>query len=325
MPNENARKCWQKGHNSRACSKACAGGIKLFGVRIDITGDENGVESSIRKSKSLGNLQTCSPENGITEPSGYLSDGFVHQSSKSHERKKGRPWSEEEHRSFLVGLEKLGKGDWKGIATNYVPTRNSSQVASHAQKYFIRMSATEKKRRRSSVFDIPLTDQYVNQPSSSQSDNKAAESSQPAIIRAASSKNIAEVKGQGSTTSPVTTCERPPLSPMRRHGVSDFRSMFYTPTRVSGFGQGFATQSIVRPTVAWVPFMTYSDKGSSNVFLPNTLGSLGPTCGTKFVSQSSLSVHKLGHKGSSSQTGGGHVVKATNDHELNINIRNLTL
>ncbi|KAL6580630.1 hypothetical protein OROMI_008654 [Orobanche minor] len=316
MPNEHARKCGQKGHNSRACSKACAGGIKLFGVRIDVTGGENGVESSIRKSKSLGNLQTCSPENGATEPSGYLSDGLmVHQSSKSHERKKGRPWSEEEHRSFLVGLEKLGKGDWKGIATNYVPTRNSSQVASHAQKYFIRMSATEKKRRRSSVFDIPLTDQYANQPSSSQSDNKAAESSQPATSRAASSKNIAEVKGQASTTSPVTTCERPPLSPMRRHGVPDFRSMFYTPTRVSGLSQGFATQSIVRPTVAWVPFVTYSDKGSSNVFLANTHGSLGPiTCSAKFVPQSS-----------SSQTGGGHVVQATNDHELNINIRNLTL
>lgn len=68
----------------------------------------------------------------------------------------GKPWSEEEHRSFLEGLEKLGKGDWKGIATKFVTSRKSSQVASHAQKYFNRINLTvsNKKRRRASVFDI---------------------------------------------------------------------------------------------------------------------------------------------------------------------------
>ncbi|PKU72789.1 Transcription factor DIVARICATA [Dendrobium catenatum] len=55
---------------------------------------------------------------------------------------------------FLVGLKKLGKGDWCGIARNYVFTRTPTQVASHAQKYFLRHSSQSMRNRRSSVFDI---------------------------------------------------------------------------------------------------------------------------------------------------------------------------
>ena len=54
------------------------------------------------------------------------------------ERKKGVPWTEEEHKLFLLGLKKYGKGDWRNISRNYVITRTPTQVASHAQKYFIR-------------------------------------------------------------------------------------------------------------------------------------------------------------------------------------------
>ncbi|GFQ01042.1 transcription factor myb1r1 [Phtheirospermum japonicum] len=284
MPSEHARMCAQKGHNSRACAKICGGGFKLFGVQIDVAGGDSTGESSIRKSKSLGNLQTCNPENiAAVEPSGYQSDGLIHQSSKSHDRKKGRPWSEEEHRSFLVGLEKLGKGDWKGIANQYVPTRNSSQVASHAQK---------------------INHLKVHNPIT------------PRVRRhwAASSMNIGELKGPASIGPPVTSAERPPLSPIRRHGVPDFHSMLYAP-RVSNLSQGYATHAI-RPTVAWVPFVTYSNPG--NVFLPNIHGTLVPSC-ANFVAPPSVS--RLPQKGSS-QTGG--VAQATND-ELNLNIRKLTL
>lgn len=31
------------------------------------------------------------------------------------ERRKGIPWTEEEHRLFLLGLAKFGKGDWRSI------------------------------------------------------------------------------------------------------------------------------------------------------------------------------------------------------------------
>jgi len=66
----------------------------------------------------------------------------------------GVPWTEDEHRLFLIGLQKLGKGDWRGISRNFVQTRTPTQVASHAQKYFIRQSNMNKRKRRSSLFDI---------------------------------------------------------------------------------------------------------------------------------------------------------------------------
>nr|BAU71548.1 DIVARICATA-like MYB transcription factor [Torenia fournieri] len=76
-------------------------------------------------------------------------------SCSDHERKKGVPWTEEEHRQFLLGLKKYGKGDWRNIARNFVTTRTPTQVASHAQKYFIRqLSGGGKDKRRSSIHDI---------------------------------------------------------------------------------------------------------------------------------------------------------------------------
>lgn len=66
----------------------------------------------------------------------------------------GVPWTEEEHKLFLIGLQKVGKGDWRGISRNYVKTRTPTQVASHAQKYFLRRSNLNRRRRRSSLFDI---------------------------------------------------------------------------------------------------------------------------------------------------------------------------
>ncbi len=44
-------------------------------------------------------------------------------------------WSEEEHNLFLRGLEDYGH-QWALIARHYVKTRERSQIASHAQKYF---------------------------------------------------------------------------------------------------------------------------------------------------------------------------------------------
>lgn len=68
---------------------------------------------------------------------------------------------------FLLGLQKLGKGDWRGIARNYVISRTPTQVASHAQKYFIRQSNVSRRKRRSSLFDI-VADDSVDAPVVSQ-------------------------------------------------------------------------------------------------------------------------------------------------------------
>ncbi|KNA12939.1 hypothetical protein SOVF_121600 [Spinacia oleracea] len=98
-------------------------------------------------------------------------------SKLEQERKKGIPWTEEEHRLFLLGLDKFGKGDWRSISRNFVITRTPTQVASHAQKYFIRLNSMNRDRRRSSIHDItsvnggglspnqvPITGQQNNNP-----------------------------------------------------------------------------------------------------------------------------------------------------------------
>ncbi|KAM3190931.1 hypothetical protein ACQJBY_068728 [Aegilops geniculata] len=123
-------------------------------------------EDVMRKCKSMGNLaalaSACPSGDAGGAGDGYLSDGGLLQSSgkrrRAQERKKAVPWTEEEHRTFLAGLEKLGKGDWRGIAKNFVTTRTPTQVASHAQKYFLRQTNPNKKKRRSSLFDMMASD-----------------------------------------------------------------------------------------------------------------------------------------------------------------------
>ncbi|OEL16417.1 Transcription factor DIVARICATA [Dichanthelium oligosanthes] len=183
--------CGNYGHNSRTCGLGhreimlCdggggvgggGGGLRLFGVQVHVGssgGGAGGSASSMKKSYSMDCLQLAAPGCSLVSPTsssssslllsieeglerattnGYLSDGP--HGRVVAERKKGVPWSEEEHRQFLAGLEKLGKGDWRGISRNYVTTRTPTQVASHAQKFFLRQSSMGKKKRRSSLFDM---------------------------------------------------------------------------------------------------------------------------------------------------------------------------
>ncbi|KAJ4831603.1 Transcription factor mybs3 [Turnera subulata] len=166
--------CSHNGHNSRTCPNR---GVKIFGVRL--------TDGLIRKSASMGNLTHYTgssssnlgatlasgspgdtPDHGVSggaAADGYASEDFVPGSSSSRERKKGVPWTEEEHRMFLLGLQKLGKGDWRGISRNYVVSRTPTQVASHAQKYFIRQSNVSRRKRRSSLFDI-VADESADSP-----------------------------------------------------------------------------------------------------------------------------------------------------------------
>ncbi|CAK8533873.1 unnamed protein product [Lathyrus sativus] len=155
--------CGNIGHNSRTCNTLRGNGnnflgVRLFGVQLDLSSSC----VSMKKSFSMDSFPTSSssPSSSFSSSRltiddrasiGYLSDGLI---VRTQERKKGVPWTEEEHRKFLVGLEKLGKGDWRGISRSYVTTRTPTQVASHAQKYFIRLSTLNKKKRRSSLFDM---------------------------------------------------------------------------------------------------------------------------------------------------------------------------
>lgn len=126
---------------------------------------------------------TCVEDREAEE--GYASDSTVPATASSRERKKGVPWTEEEHRLFLLGLQKLGKGDWRGISRHFVQSRTPTQVASHAQKYFIRQNNLNKRKRRSSLFDI-VSDAVGPRPSSSTAaatkENAHPTSSTPAVV-----------------------------------------------------------------------------------------------------------------------------------------------
>ncbi|KAL2555631.1 Duplicated homeodomain-like superfamily protein [Forsythia ovata] len=70
-------------------------------------------------------------------------------------RKKSRPWTEDEHRLFLIGLNEYGKSNWRAIS-RYVVTRTPKQIASHAQMYYKHIAVTNKKNKRSSIYDVTL-------------------------------------------------------------------------------------------------------------------------------------------------------------------------
>ncbi|CAN6862046.1 unnamed protein product, partial [Brassica oleracea] len=160
--------CGNVGHNSRTCSSYKTRVIRLFGVHVDTRGSSpqppppppsSLLAAAMKKSFSMDCLPACSTSSSSF--AGYLSDGLTH---RTPDRKKvGVPWTEEEHRTFLNGLEKLGKGDWRGISRNFVVTKSPTQVASHAQKYFLRQATTlHHKRRRTSLFDMAIIKLFVN-------------------------------------------------------------------------------------------------------------------------------------------------------------------
>ncbi|XP_020595839.1 transcription factor MYBS3-like [Phalaenopsis equestris] len=158
--------CGNNGHNSRTCSSSnnkSGGGLRLFGVQLQIASSSSPVKKSF--SQDCLSASCYTPSNSpstsscstslvcIVEAARKVSNGYLSACLRTQERKKGVPWTEEEHRAFLAGLHKLGKGDWRGISRNFVATRTPTQVASHAQKYFLRKNSLNKKNRRSSLFD----------------------------------------------------------------------------------------------------------------------------------------------------------------------------
>ncbi|CAN8256854.1 unnamed protein product [Cochlearia groenlandica] len=159
---------------------------------------------------SLDGSYGHSGDEGVSNRKGGNSHGGeTNQGSKSkseQERRKGIAWTEEEHRLFLLGLEKYGKGDWRSISRKYVVTRTPTQVASHAQKYFIRLNSTNKDRRRTSIHDITNVgnaDVSTRQgPITGQNNNNNNTSS------------VAIAGGGGNKTAKQGVSQPPPVPPM---------------------------------------------------------------------------------------------------------------
>ncbi len=74
--------------------------------------------------------------------------------------RKGTPWTEAEHMAFLDGLKVLGKGNWRGISKKFVPTRTPTQVASHAQKHFLRVTGATKRKSRFTALEQAFNNSY---------------------------------------------------------------------------------------------------------------------------------------------------------------------
>ncbi|KAL8160844.1 hypothetical protein V2J09_012333 [Rumex salicifolius] len=165
--------CRKIGHNSRTCNNDCqsttpslvgGGSLRLFGVLFDnitlSSSSSSHSPSPSLPSPSSSLSPTCSFASSVVHVDDIMdynalsigecfSNGLLLQ---SQERKKGAPWTEDEHKAFLIGLEKMGRGDWRGISKNFVTTRTATQIASHAQKYFLKQASPNKKKRCSNHF-----------------------------------------------------------------------------------------------------------------------------------------------------------------------------
>ncbi|KAF8412454.1 hypothetical protein HHK36_000418 [Tetracentron sinense] len=282
MGKESGRKCshcGNNGHNSRTCNEKA--GLKLFGVRIL---KEKGNES-IKKSLSTGNLPSRAVEHCSGDP-GYLSDGLIQSRRDAQERKKGIQWTEEEHRSFLAGLEELGKGDWRGISRKFVTTRTPTQVASHAQKYFLRQSTSIRNKCRSSLFDVAL-----KKPASN-----------PRIAPALPLKRTIEFSGQVGTSAQIAarSLEAPQVLPIAATcGISNFHGFPYM-VGISGGPLNYPAAKIY-PTVSFVPVMNFPNRGY--IFLPKTQNNFAPCAPITSQSSSNTSPQSVPHGSSQADPG----------------------
>ncbi|KAL0478276.1 hypothetical protein AKO1_008518 [Acrasis kona] len=91
------------------------------------------VKGTVKKEKTkiiLQDLEQTAYNKASSTPLGVLEEDK--QTEIKYQTGK---WSEEEHEQFLRGLNEFGH-QWSLIARYHVKTRERSQIASHAQKYF---------------------------------------------------------------------------------------------------------------------------------------------------------------------------------------------
>ncbi|CAI9091639.1 OLC1v1026712C1 [Oldenlandia corymbosa var. corymbosa] len=115
--------------------------------------------------------------------------------SMDQERRRGIPWTEDEHRRFLMGLQAHGKGDWRNISRNFVISKTPTQVASHAQKYFLRQHSGGKDKKRPSIHDIttfnlPIVNPTMHDTKCASLDHKSLAMSPPPLQKPSNASKI---------------------------------------------------------------------------------------------------------------------------------------
>jgi len=60
------------------------------------------------------------------------------------------------HRLFLIRLKNCDKRDWKDISRRFLPSKSSTQIASHTQKYQLHQKGQKKNKKRKGIHQVIL-------------------------------------------------------------------------------------------------------------------------------------------------------------------------
>ncbi|XP_045813913.1 myb-like protein J [Trifolium pratense] len=132
------------------------------------------------------------------------------QAVANRERKERIPWTEDEHRLFLQGLNKHGRARWKDISKDFLPRRTPTQIASHAQKYFkhLKEVAGKERKKRRSIHDVTVDNNVTvaSHPIEQQTGIPLIEQQNeiPNLISPSIEQQIPSIEGQNKISTLVT-------------------------------------------------------------------------------------------------------------------------
>ncbi|XP_027190327.1 probable transcription factor At5g61620 isoform X2 [Cicer arietinum] len=129
--------CGTLGHNSRTCNNSMSHKqLDFYSSSTSYLGTKRSfnMDSMLSSQTSLAISSSLPTLFGANENSDKYLGSCVISTIRD-----GMAWTEEENKLFVRGLEKLGKGKWRDISKEFVTTKTPTQVASHAQKYFLRL------------------------------------------------------------------------------------------------------------------------------------------------------------------------------------------